>query len=85
MVERRGRSFRVGVWSTFDGEPRDDGHCFEEAPDNVRVLGEQCIAESLKGERAKWMRSIEARARFAMRSSVIGLLCSICVTVMSRG
>ena len=28
--------------------------------------------------RAKWMRSIEARARFAMSSSVIGLLYSSC-------
>ena len=85
MVERRGGSFRVGVRSTFDGDPRDDGYRFEEASDNVRVLGEQRIAESLEGELAKWMRSVSARARFAMRSSVIVLLCSICMTVMSRG
>ena len=32
----------------FDGEPRDGGHCFEEAPDDVVAPGEQSVAESLR-------------------------------------
>ena len=38
---------------TFDGEPRDGGHCFEEAQDNVLTLGEQRVAESLQDERGE--------------------------------
>ena len=38
-----------------------------------------------KMSRAKWMRSISASARLAMSSSVFGLLCGRCVTVLSRG
>ena len=34
----------------FDGEPRDGGHWFEEAPDNVLALGEQRVAEPLRDE-----------------------------------
>ena len=37
----------------FDGEPRDVGHCFEEAPDDVVALGEQSVAEPLQDERGE--------------------------------
>ena len=37
----------------FDGEPRDGGHCFEEAPDDVVALGEQSVAESLQYARVE--------------------------------
>ena len=84
MVERRGRLLRVGVGSTFDGEPRDCGHRFEEGPDNVLVVGEQRVAVSLQDERAKWMRSVSERLRFAVSSSVF-FLCSSCETVLSCG
>ena len=34
----------------FDGEPRDGGHCFEEAPDKVLAIGDQRVAESFQDE-----------------------------------
>ena len=44
---------RVGVGSTFDGEPRDGGHCFEEAPDHVITFGDQRVAQPLQDERGE--------------------------------
>ena len=43
-----GGSLRVLVGSTFDGEPRDGGHCSEDAPDIIIALGENRVAESFK-------------------------------------
>ena len=69
----------------FDGEPRDGGHSFEEAQDNVLTLGDQRVVEPFKMSEAKWVRSVSARAMLAVSPSVFGLLCSGCGTVMSRG
>ena len=60
------------------------GHCFE-AQESVLALGEQPIAELLQNEREEVDVIHLARARLAACSSVIGLLCSGCVTVLSRG
>ena len=45
----------------------------------------QSVAELLQDERAKWVRSIWARAKSTLSSSVFDLLCSGCVRVLSRG
>ena len=48
MKGRPSRQVASGrCWEHFDGEPRDGGHCFE-APDHVRALGEQRVAELLQ-------------------------------------
>ena len=68
-----------------DGEPRDGGHCFEEAPDNVLALGEQRVAEPLQDEWGEVGAVHLGEGDVAVSSSVIGLLCSSCVPVLSRG
>ena len=51
MIERRGRSLRVGVGRTFDCDRRNGSHWFEEAKDNVLALGERRVAEFSKMSR----------------------------------
>ena len=74
----------VGVGSTSMVSRVNGGHCFE-AQESVLALGEQPIAELLQNEREEVDVIHLARARLAACSSVIGLLCSGCVTVLSRG
>ena len=69
----------------FNGEPRDGGHWFEETPDNVLALGEQRVAEPLQDEWGEEGAVHLGEGDVAVSSSVIGLLCSSCVPVLSRG
>ena len=87
-VERRGRSLRIGAGSTFDGEPRDGRHRFEEAPDNVVVVGEQHVAESFQDERGDvdeiHVGGDEVRREFIGDQLVANQLCDSPVALVDR-
>ena len=84
MIERRGRSLRVGVGSTSMASRVMAAIVSKKRLITSSRLVSSPLQSPCKGSGAMWMRSISDRAMLAVSSSVFGLLCSSCVSHVAQ-